>query len=155
MQRVGDRYAVIDPVMVVHEACGIHYERVAFVMADGFAVESADDDVGVSMRAAVEIDDANGVQKSADHVDRGGLLDHGDGPDAGHDDGQAGGPALTDVIVIGLAFFARFLRGVVLDLRGGRELEVGRRGELERIAGASAVLPGSGDIERGGGTGFV
>src|SRR5438046_1115823 len=123
-------------------------------MPDGLAIETAHDHIWVGVLAAIEINDAQAIHEAAHHEDRGGPLDHGDGPYACHDHRQTGGPALTDIVTIDLAFRRGFPRRVVMHLRRRSELESCGGRKPEPVILASTMLPGSCEVERRLGTSF-
>ncbi len=100
------------------------------------------------MRTPVQIDGAEGVLKAADHVDDGGQLDHGDGPDTGHDHGQTGRITGADVVLIGVARRCFPLPGLKFLLGFGFELGIGRPEHEGAGARAQVHEPGAGQIER-------
>ena len=148
MKLVRERDSSIQPVVIVHEVAGIHYQGIVFPMPDGFAVEAGHHDIRIGMRPPVQVDDTDAVHEAADHVDRGGQLDHGDGPHARHDYGKSGGPAIADIVLVDLAGGGRFERGVVLGLGRGSELKAHGRRKPEVVVLPAAVLPGSREVER-------
>ncbi len=77
--------------------------------------------------------------RSADHPDCGGVLHHGDGPDAGHQDWQERprpGQHCADFVLIDFARFTRLRIGVEFGLRRC-ELDIGWRRETAPVFGLS------------------
>src|SRR5204863_7039776 len=107
----------------VNEIGRVDDERIAFPFADGFAIEAAHRNFGIRVAASIEIDDPQAIHQLLDHEDGRWNLDHRDRPHARHHDRYASRPAEPDIIAIDLAFFGGLLRGIIVLLRFGRELE--------------------------------
>src|SRR4051794_31709504 len=99
--------------MIIYEPDGIDYQGVVVPGPDRFAVEARNDDVRIGMLASIQIDHAHAIHKAADHENRRWLLHHRDRPYASHDDRQTSGPAVPDVVLVGLAFHLRLFVGVI------------------------------------------
>src|SRR5437899_9681650 len=117
MQRITAWNSGIDPVMVRDEILRVDHECVALPSSDGFAVEARHRDVRVGVRPSIQVNDAQAVHEFADHVDRCGQLNHGDGPHARHDNGQADRTAVADVVAVHLSFRMSFWSRIIVRLR--------------------------------------
>ncbi len=104
------RAALVEPVVVARKILRVDDQRVAFPVADRLAVEARHDDVGIAVRAAVEVDDPDAVLEAGDHVDRRRILHQHERVHARHDQRQAGRPALADVVAVHLVFGRRLAR---------------------------------------------
>src|SRR2546423_5909885 len=119
--------------MIGDEVRSIDHERIVFPPSNRFAIETAYGDIRIRMRAAVHVDDAEAVHEFADHVDHCGQLNHGDRPNARHNDWQSGWPALADVVPVYFSFRLGLSRRIIVNLGFGRELETRGRREPEAV----------------------
>src|SRR6516162_1077190 len=135
-------------MMIGRKILGIDDKRVPFPLPDGFTVESTNRDIWVRMWAAIEINHAHAVHELADHVHRGRQLNHRNRPNPRHDERYTGRPALTDVVVIDLAFFRRLRRRIKMFLSFRRHLGACRRRKAPIIVWSLSMQPHSSEIER-------
>jgi len=120
----------------------------AFPVTDRFAVVGRYRNVGIGMRAAVQINDPQTVGETEHHIDDRRHLHHADRPDPGHDHRHASRIALPDAIAVRPARLARLRR--LLHRRLPRRENSDRRTVHEVTEGAPQVdEPGAGEIETG------